>query len=144
MKRFDAKHSRVEIRVRFQKFAERATGDAAATRNREMRMPRPQFRLDPHLERRFLDAFVKLKKMRMTRSHADPNYFHHSFRWKCSDDLDWKKECFEIDCLQFFPQRKIDILRDVWEKSEREMNLIPHCPAHAANVWIEIDEKFSN
>ena len=108
------------------------------------RLLRAQLRFDSDLECRFLDALVKLKKMRMARADADPDNFYMTLGRKSSNALDRKKERAELDCCEFFAQSKIDILRDVGEKTEREMNLIAHRPMHAANVRVEIDEKLSN
>jgi len=102
-------------------------------------MPRAQIRFEANSERSFLDAFVKLKKMWMTGPNADPDYFHHPFRWKCPDSFDRQKEYAKFDCLEFFAQRKINILRDVGKKAEGKMHLIASRPAHSANPRIKID-----
>ena len=109
-----------------------------------MGMPRPQFRLDSNLKRRFLNAFVKLEEVRMSFADADPNDLDHSFRRKCSDALHRKKKRTKIDCFEFFAQSKIDILLDVGKKTEGEVDLIARRPTHAANVRIKIDQDFSN
>jgi len=109
-----------------------------------MRMPWAQFRFDSNGERRFLHAFVKLKKMRMSLPDSHPDNFYMTLGRKSSNALDRKKERAELDCRELFAQSKIDILRDVGEKAEREMNLIAHRPAHTADVRVEMDEKFSN
>ena len=82
--------------------------------------------------------------MRMASANADPDNFHHSFRWKCSDAIHRQEERAKLDRFEFSTQGKIDILRDIRKETEREMDLIARSPAHAANAWIEIDEKFSN
>ena len=51
MKRFYAKHAGIKLGVGFEKFAERIAGNIAATREREMRMPRSQFWFQAHLKR---------------------------------------------------------------------------------------------
>lgn len=109
-----------------------------------MRMPRSQFRFDSNLKRGFLDAFVKLKQMRVTCADADPNNLHVALRRESSDFFDRQKECAKLNRAQFFAERKIDILRNVREKTEREMQLIARSPVHAANTRIEINQKFSN
>lgn len=109
-----------------------------------MRMPRTQIRKQPDRERRFLDAFVKLKKMWMTGANANPDYLHRAFRRKCSDSFDWQEEGVKFDCLEFFAQSKIDILRYVGKKAESKMHLIAGGPADAANPRIKIDQSFSD
>jgi len=109
-----------------------------------VRVPRAQIRFQSNRERRFLDAFVKLKKMWMTGANADPDYLHHAFRRKCSDSFDWQEEGVKFDCLEFFAQSKIDILRYVGKKAESKMHLIAGGPADAANPWIKIDQSFSD
>ena len=109
-----------------------------------MRMPRTQIRKQPDRERSFLDPFVQLKKMRMTRADSDPDYFYHAFRRKCSDSFDWQDEGVKFDRLEFFAQSKIDILRYVGKKAESKMHLIAGGPADAADPWIKIDQSFSD
>src|SRR2546430_16770487 len=144
MKRLDAKHAGVELGVRFEKFTERAAGNIVATRERKVRMPRSQFRLQADLKRRFLHAFVKLKQMRMTRADADPDNFYHSSRRKCADSVDRQKERAKFNRVEFFAQGEIDILGDVGKKTEGEMNLVRGSPAHAANSGVQVNEKRSN
>ena len=109
-----------------------------------MRMPWPQFRFDPDLERCFLNAFVKLEQVRVAGANADPDYFHDSFRRKCSNVLHRQEERAKPDRAEFFAQRKFDSLRHVRKKTEREMDLIARRPAHALNVRIEISQDFAN
>ena len=144
MESFDAKHSGVYVPVRLQEFREHASRNIMAARESEVRMPRSQFGLDPNLKRGFLDAFVQLKKVRMRRADADPNDFHATSRWKCSNALDRQKKRAELDRIQFLAQRKIDILGNVGEKAEREMHLIASCPTNAANLRIKTRENLSN
>ena len=107
-------------------------------------MPCAQLRFDSDLECRFLDALVKLKKMRMARADADPDNFYMTLGRKSSNALDRKKERAELDCFEFFAQSKIDILRYVGKKAESKMHLIAGGPADAANLWIKIDQSFSD
>ena len=109
-----------------------------------MRMPWPQFRLEPDLERRFLNAFVKLEQVRMPSADADPDDFHNSFRRKCSDGFYRQKEGAKLDRAEFFLKCKFDSLRHVREKTEREMDLIARRPAHALNMRIEIGQDFAD
>lgn len=109
-----------------------------------MRMPWSQFGLDSNLKCRFLDAFVKLEQMRMRLTDSDPNNFHMTFRRESSDSFDWQKKGAKLDRVQLFAQRKIDILGNVREKTEREMNLIARRPVDAANTRIEINENLSD
>src|SRR4029077_17752617 len=110
----------------------------------KMWMPRTQFGFKPDSERGFLHAFVKLKEMRMTLTNADPDYFHWSFRRKCSHVFDRKEKRAKLNCAQFFAQRKIDILRNIGKKTESQMNLISGSPAHTANSRIEIDQNVAD
>src|SRR2546421_911759 len=82
--------------------------------------------------------------MRMAFADADPDYFHHSFRRKCSNSFDGQKKGAKFDRLEFFAQGKIDILRDLGEKTEREMDLVDSGPAHAVNSRVESAQSFSN
>lgn len=68
-----------------------------ATCQSEMRMPRTQFGLESDSQRCFLDTFVQLKKMRVTLSDTDPDYFDGSLWWKCPNAFDRKKERAEFD-----------------------------------------------
>ena len=82
--------------------------------------------------------------MRMSHADADPDNFYDSSRRKCSDSVDRQKERAKFNRTEFFAQGKIDILRDVRKKTEREMNLIPRSPANAANSRVKINEKRSD
>jgi len=96
------------------------------------------------LERGFLNAFVKLKQMRMTGANAEPNYFNNAFRRKSPDFFNGQKKRAKLDRFQFFTQRKIDLLGDVGEKTERKMDLVTGNPVHTANAWVESDQDFPN
>ena len=109
-----------------------------------MRMPRTQLGLDSHRERRLLNAFVKLKKMGMTGPDADPDNFHHSFWRKGSNSLHGQEKGAKFNHFQFFMQGMLDVLRNVWEKAQREMNLIAGRPANTWDPRIEIDQKLSD
>ena len=74
--------------VRLQEFRQRASGNVAAARKSEMRMPSSQFGLDSNLKCGFLDAFMQLKKMRMRLADSDPNNLHDSLRRKSSYSFD--------------------------------------------------------
>ena len=82
--------------------------------------------------------------MRMSRADADPDNFHHSSRRKCSDSVNRQKKRVKFNRAEFFAQGKIDILRDVGKKTEREMNLIHGTPSNAANSRVKINKKCSN
>ena len=113
-------------------------------RQSDVRMPRPQIGQQSDSERGFLDAFVKLKEMRMACANTDPNNLDHAFGWKCSNAFNRQKECAKFNCLEFFAQSKIDILGDVGKKSESQVHLIASGPAYAANARVEIDQNFSD
>ena len=109
-----------------------------------MRMPRSKIGGETYRERCILNAFVKLKKMWMACADADPDNLHHAFGRKCSDSFSWQKKGAKLNCLELFAQRKIDMLRNVGEKPERQMHLIIGGPTDAANTGIEIDQHFSD
>ncbi len=103
-------------------------------------MPRPQFRLDSRCERCFLNALVQLKKMRVCLADSNPDYLYDSFGWKSSHAFDRKEKCPELNPVEFFTQRKLDILGDVREKTEGEMHLIDGSPTDAADARIELNQ----
>ena len=113
---------------------------AVTTRERDVRMPRAQIGFESDGQCCILNAFVKLKKMWMTFSKADPDDFRRTFRWKRSNALNGKKKCTELDRAQGFAQRTIDRFRCVGKETEREMHLITVRPAHTANARVKIDE----
>lgn len=79
MERVDADHSSVEIGIRLQKFPERLSGNIAATRDRDVRMPGAKLRFDADGQRGFLNAFVNLEQMRVRFADADPDNFRRAF-----------------------------------------------------------------
>lgn len=109
-----------------------------------MRMPRSQIGGETYRKRCVLDAFVQLKEMRMACAHADPDNFRRALGRKCSDTFNRQKEGAKFNCLKFFAQRKIDILRNVGEKPERQVHLIAGRPTGTANAGIKIDQNFSD
>lgn len=115
----------------------------AATGKCDVRMKRADLRFETTLERCFLHALVKLKQMRMTSADADPDDFGRAFGWKFSKANDRKKERFKLNGAQSFAQTKLDRLRHVIEKAEREMHLPAIHAVYSANVWIKIDKRLS-
>src|SRR5947209_15385671 len=113
---------------------------AVTTRKRDVRMPGTQIGFEPDSQCCILHPFVKLKKMWMTFPNTDPYDFRQTFRWKCSNALNWEKKCAELDRAQIFAQCTIEMFRNVRKETEREMHLITLGPAHAANVRVKIDE----
>jgi hypothetical protein len=73
-----------------------------AARKRDVRVPWSQIGCESNRERCFLNAFVKLKKMRMACADPDPDNFHWSFRWKCSNAFDRKEKCAKFNRFEFF------------------------------------------
>ena len=61
MERLDTDHSSVELDIGLQEFAERLSGDIAATRHRDVRMPGAKLRFDTGGQRGFLHALVNLE-----------------------------------------------------------------------------------
>ena len=70
---FDVNHAGVEIRVRFQERPDRMRRNIAAPRECDVRVERTEIRLEPNGEKRFLNALVELKQMRMAGADADPD-----------------------------------------------------------------------
>ncbi len=138
MKVLYADHSRIEIGIRLQKFSQRLRRDIAASRNRDVRMPRAQLRLQSSGQRGFLNAFVDLKQMRVRFADADPDNFRSAFCGKRSDTSDGQKECSKLNCAEFFAQREINIIRNIIEETEREVHLSRIGPTHAPNVRIKL------
>ena len=113
---------------------------AVTTRERDVRMPWAQIGFEPDGQCCILHPFVKLKKMWVTFPNTDPYDFRQTFRWKCSNALNWEKKCAELDRAQFFPQRKIDTFRDVGKETKGKVHLLTCGPAHTANARVKIDE----
>ena len=91
-------------------------------------------------EGRLLDAFMKLKKMRMAPTDAYPNYFDDSLGRKCSDAFHGKKETAEVDFVKFLTQHQLGFLSYIGKEPQSEMKLIFYCPADSANARIEINQ----
>src|SRR5262249_4550686 len=125
-------------------FSKRAGTDITATRQSEVRMPRSQIGFESDCERRFLDTLVKLEEVGVPPSGADPDDFNHAFWGKCSDAFDWQEKGAKFDRLESFPQGKIDLVRHVREKAEREMDLITRTPAGSGNSRIKIDQNLAD
>ena len=117
---------------------------AVTTRECDVRMPGAQIGFESDRQCCILHPFVKLKKMWMTFSDADPDDFRRTFRWKRSNAFKGKKKWAELDRAQIFAQCTIDMFRCVGKETEREMHLITRGPAHTANAWVEIDERLLN
>ena len=143
MESLHANHSRIKILVRLQKFPQRLRRDIAAARNRDMRMPGTKLRLQPSRERGFIHALVDLEQMWVRLANADPNNFRSAFCREHSDADDGQKECAELDRAEFFAQRKLDVVCNIAEESERQMHLRRVNPAHAANVRIKVCEELA-
>ena len=137
MEILDPDHSCIELGIRVQKFSERLRGHVAAARNRNMRMPRSELWFEPGSKRGFLHALVNLKQMRMRLPDADPDNFRSALCGKGSDANNRQKEGAELDRAEFFPQRKIDVIRHIAKETERQMHLSRVDPVHPANVRIK-------
>jgi hypothetical protein len=74
--------------------------------------------------------------MRMRLPDADPDNFRSALCGEGSDAKNGQKERAELDRAEFFPQRKIDVVRHIVKETEREMHLSRVDPAHTANVRI--------
>jgi hypothetical protein len=136
MEILDPDHSCIELGIRLQKFPERLRGHIAAARDRNVRVPRFKLWFEPGSERSFLDALVNLEQMRMGLPDVDPDNFRSALCGERSDANDGQKEGAELDCAEFFPQRKIDVVRHIAKETERQMHLSRVDPAHTANARI--------
>ena len=143
MKCFDPNHSSVEPSIRLQEFPERLSGDIPAARECNMRMPRTKFRLETSSERGFLHSLVNLKQVRVRLADADPDNFRHAVCRERSDANNRQKEGAELDRAEFFAQRRIDIVWNIIEETERQVHLSWITPAHAANVRIKIGKQLA-
>ena len=79
MERVDTDHSSIELSIQLQEFPERLSGDIAATRHRDVRMPGAKLRFDTDGQRGFLHALVNLEQMRVRFADADPDNFRRAF-----------------------------------------------------------------
>ena len=70
---------------------------AVTSRQGEVRVPRSQIGQQSDTESGFLNAFVKLKEMRMALTDTDPDYFHYSFRRKGSYAFDRQEKRAKLD-----------------------------------------------
>jgi len=136
MKCFDPNHSSVEPGIRLQEFPERLSGNIAAARNGDVRMPRTKFRLETSSERGFLHSLVNLKQVRVRLADADPDNFRSALCRERSDANNGQKEGAEFNYAEFFSQREIDFIRNIAVETERQMHLRGIGPAHTANVRI--------
>ncbi len=136
MKCFDPNHSSVEPSIRLQEFPERLSGNIAAARNGDVRMPRTKFRLETSSERGFLHSLVNLKQVRVRLADADPDNFRSALCRERSDANNGQKEGAEFNYAEFFSQREIDFIRNIAVETERQMHLRGIGPAHTANVRI--------
>src|SRR6202795_1478048 len=93
------------------------------TRERDVRMPGAQIGFESDGKCCILHSFVKLKKMWMTFSDADPDDFRRTFRWERPNALNGKEKRAELDRAQIFAQCAIHIFGDVGKETEREMHL---------------------
>jgi len=136
MKCFHPNHSSVEPSIRLQEFPERLSGNIAAARNGDVRMPRTKFRLETSSERGFLHSLVNLKQVRVRLADADPDNFRSALCRERSDANNGQKEGAEFNYAEFFSQREIDFIRNIAVETERQMHLRGIGPAHTANVRI--------
>jgi hypothetical protein len=136
MEILDSDHPCIELAIRLQKLSERLRGHIAAARDRNVRMPRFKLWFEPGSERGFLDTLVNLEQMRMRLPDADPDNFRSALCGKGSDANNGQKEGAELDCAEFLPQRKLDVVRHIAKETERQMHLSRVDPAHTANVRI--------
>jgi hypothetical protein len=134
----DPNHSCIELRIRPQKLSERLSGHVVAARDRNVRMPRSKLRFEPGSECGFLHTLVNLEQMRMRLPNADPDDFRSALCWKGSDANNGQKEGAELDRAEFFPQRKIDVIRHIAKETERQVYLSRVDPTHTADVRINI------
>ena len=137
MEILDPDHSGIELGIRLQKLSERLGGHVAAACDRNVRMPRFKLWFEPGSERGFLHALVNLEQMWMRLPDADPDNFRSAFCGKGSDANNGQKEGAKLDRAEFFPQRKLDVIRHIAKETERQMHLSRVDPVHPANVRIK-------
>lgn len=75
-----------------------------AARECDMWMPGAKLWFESRSKRRFLHPLVNLKKMRMSRAHADPDNFGWTFGWKCSDAGYGQEKSAETNGIEFIAQ----------------------------------------
>ncbi len=103
MKCVHANHPGIEVGNFFQERPGVCSGVMAA-RERDMWMPGAKFRFEAGGKRCFLHTLVNLEKMRMTRTHPDPDNLWWTFRWKRSDAGYRQEESAEANGIEFFAQ----------------------------------------
>ena len=99
-------------------------------------MPRAKVRFDSGAERRVGDAFVQLKKVRMSAAHSDPDYFWPASGWKSPEAVKWKEEACELDREQSGTEFLFFVQRDVAQKGQSQMDLFRSAPAHPGQMRV--------
>lgn len=107
-------------------------------------MPGTQIRFETHGKRRFLHPLVYLEEMRMPGANADPDNFQRAVCRKSSRAGNRQNKRPKLNRAQFLAQRRIDILRHLAKKAERQVHLPRIDPSDALNVWIETGEGLLN
>ena len=105
-----------------------------------MRMKRTQIRLEAGGEDCFLNAFVKLEKMRVAGAHTDPDNLRPAFCRESSETGDWKKKRFPTYGLEFFREGRLSFRGHLPAKGQSQMHLSRLEPAHASNLRVEPGE----
>ena len=137
MERLDADHSGIELGIRLQKLSKRLRRNTPATRNGYVWMPGTKLRLEPDSERGLLHALVNLKQVRVRLTDANPDNSRRTLGRKRSYANNGQKEGAELDCVEFFSQRKISFIRNFSEETERQMHLRRFGPVHARDMRIK-------
>src|SRR4029453_1994678 len=82
----------VEATLRAEKRTYRLGGNLVATRQRDVRTPRPEIRVEAGGQRGVRDSFVQLKEVGMSAPPADPNDLRLAPRRKAPDALQRQEE----------------------------------------------------
>ena len=137
-------HSGIERGVRAEKRSDGFGGNVTATGEGDVWMKRPQLGLEPRVERGFLHAFVQLKKMRMPGADPNPKNVRAPFTGKSAEAGNGKEERFPRDGFQILLERLFHIARNVAEKAECQMHLLPREPADTTQMRIQFREMLGN
>src|SRR6266699_4504696 len=115
-----------------------------AARDCNVRMPRPQIRLETCGQRCVLHAFVQVKKLRMPCSDSDPDHLRLATSRKTSHSLQRKKKWGHANRPQIFAQDFFGGSFDVSEETQRQMYLLRLHPTNAVEMRIERTDRLPN
>ena len=131
----------VEVALRSEKRTYRLRGNLLATRQRNVRTPRSEIRLDAGGQRGVRNSFVKLKEMGMSAPHADPNDLRPALHRKNPDAVQRQEKGGKLNRAKISAQFLLCLGRNITQKGQGEMNLIRGEPPDAGNVRIQPNEQ---